>query len=347
LVRQVVEKASYMISKASIMAEATPARRAEDEAHIPVGAKVTWPKGHQFAFTIVDDTDFSTVKNVKPVYDLLASLGMRTTKTAWMFRGKGPAFCEGTTCEDKDYLNWLLSLKSQGFEIAFHNAAPSTSPREQTRLALSRFRQLFGPDKLLFSNHTHCLEDLYWGDNRLSGWRRTVYNLVNLGKRRGISRGHLPGDPLFWGDLCQQEVLYVRNFVFDNLDSLAVCPEQPYHDPQKPFVNFWFTSADGGTINRFLENFTMKKLQRLADGGGLCIAYMHFANGFMDSKEVNAEFQKRMRFLAGLNGWFVPASQALEHLRGGAGTNQRTISPQRLQQLETRWLLEKLFKGTT
>jgi len=306
-----------------------------------------WPNGHKFAFTVVDDTDMATIANVKPVYDLLAALGMKTTKTAWMFRAEGAAKDYGATCEDQEYLDWLLSLQRQGFEIAFHNPAPRTSCREITSLALTRFHELFGAQEILFCNHMVCGENMYWGDARLSGGRRLLYNLATRGKKRSTSRGHVDGDPLFWGDLCQQHVCYVRNFVFDQLDALAVCPEQPYHDPAKPYVNFWFTSADGGTLKRFLKNFTMERLQRLEDAGGLCIAYVHFAYGFVENGTVDLEFRKRMELLAALNGWFVPASRVLDHLRQGAGTSPRSITPEKLRQLERKWLFEKMLKGTT
>jgi hypothetical protein len=308
---------------------------------------ITWPNGHKFAFTVIDDTDGATVARVKPIYDMLARLGMRTTKTAWMFPGEGIPVCGGSTCEDPDYLNWLLDLRAQGFEIGFHNAAPCTSRRELTQVALTRFRKLFGPGEALFCNHTQCLENMYWGDARLSGWRRNLYNLLTLSRRRGISHGHVKGDPRFWGDICQQGVRYVRNFVFDEPDALAVCPEQPYHDPQKPYVNFWFTSTDGGDIKRFLTNLTQGKLRRLAESGGLCITYVHFASGFMCNGMVNPEFQKRMEFLTSLNGWFAPASQILDHLRQGARTQERIIDPSRLRELELKWLFQKLTKGTT
>jgi hypothetical protein len=306
-----------------------------------------WPNGHKFAFTVVDDTDLTTIDNVKPVYDLLAGLGMKTTKTAWMLRGEGPAVLGGATCEEPEYLEWLLSLQRQGFEIALHNVAPCTSRREITSLALAEFHELFGPGKILFCNHASCGENIYWGEARLSGWRRVLYNLATRGRKRDISRGHVVGDPLFWGDLCQQQVRYVRNFVFDELDGLAVCPEQPYHDPTKPYVSFWFTSADGADLKSFLANFTLKELKRLEDGGGLCIAYVHFANGFVQNGNVHPEFRQRMEFLASLHGWFVPASQVLDHLRQGTGPRERAIQPKRLRQLERKWLFEKLLKGTS
>ena len=306
---------------------------------------VVWPNGHEFAFSVVDDTDWATLPRVKPVYDLLLELGIRTTKTVWMFRGEACGLNGGASCEEQEYVQWLLSLQRQGFEIALHNAAPCTSPSEITKLAFARFRQLFSGDELLFCNHTGCQEAIYWGQHRLSGWRQLLYNLATQGKNRDISRGHVDGDPLFWGKLCQERVRYVRNFVFDELDGLAVCPEQPYHDPAKPYVNFWFTSADGSFIKSFLANFTLPKIKRLQEAGGLCIAYVHFARGFVKNGNVHPEFRKRMEYLASLNGWFVPASKVLDHLRQGGGTRERTLPSKRLRELERKWLLKKLLQG--
>ena len=45
-----------------------------------------FPGGARFAFTVMDDTDVATVDNVLPIYRLLESLGMRTTKTVWPVR---------------------------------------------------------------------------------------------------------------------------------------------------------------------------------------------------------------------------------------------------------------------
>lgn len=47
--------------------------------------EMEWLNGKSFAFTIIDDTDEATVANVKPIYDLLAELGIWTTKTVGPF----------------------------------------------------------------------------------------------------------------------------------------------------------------------------------------------------------------------------------------------------------------------
>lgn len=309
--------------------------------------QISWPQGHHFALTIVDDTDYTSVDNVQPVYDLLVHLGMRTTKLVWMFQGESDATVHGSACDDPAYLAWVLSLQQQGFEIGVHNAAPVTSPRERTCQAFERFRALFGCQALIHCNHVGCREGIYWGDARLSEWRRPLYNLLTRGRRRGIFRGHVPDDPLFWGDLCQTHVRYVRNFVFDALNTLAVCPEMPYHDPAKPYVHFWFASTEGPTLRSFLRHFTVRNIDRLAAEGGLCIAYVHFAAGFAPNGQVEPEFRQRLEYIASKDGWFAPASDVLDYLRQDQSPAERIISPTRLRQLELRWLASKLTKGTT
>jgi hypothetical protein len=309
--------------------------------------QISWPQGHTFAFTIFDDTDGATVENVKPVYALLASLGMRTTKSVWVFQGESTAACQGSTCEDPAYLEWVLSLQQHGFEIGLHNAAPVTSRRERTHRALERFRALFGNESLIHCNHSGCLEGIYWGDVRVSGWRRILYNLLTRGQRRAAFRGHIEGDPLFWGDLCQERVRYVRNFVFDELNTLAACPEMPYHDAAKPYVNFWFASTEAPRLSSFLQHFTVRNIDRLVTEGGLCIAYSHFAFEFAPNGQVDPEFRKRLEYIASKDGWFAPVSEVLDYLRNSESCSERIISSTRLWQLETRWLVNKLTKGTT
>ena len=96
-----------------------------------------FPGGARFAFTIFDDTDDGTLENLRPIYDLLASLGMRTTKTVWPFRHEGPsAFYACETLDDPDYREWVLELQEQGFEISWHCASFESSTRDRTSAGL-------------------------------------------------------------------------------------------------------------------------------------------------------------------------------------------------------------------
>jgi hypothetical protein len=306
-------------------------------------AVIEWPEGRRFAFTFCDDTDWATYENVKPIYDFLSELGIRTTKLVWPINGNGPPRNGGETCEDSRYSDWLQSLQDQGFEIALHNVAPTTSPREVVAAGFDRFRDLFGVYPRLHCNHTGCLEDLYWGSARLTGWRRGMYDLWTRGRGKNISKGHIVADPLFWGDICRAHVSYVRNFTFTDLNTLRCCPQMPYHDPARPFVNFWFSATVGSSPNYFQQNFTLPKVQRFIGEGGLCIAYVHFGKFYRDGA-INEHFRRVMEYVASENGWFAPVSEILDYLRRGEDQTTRSITASERRKLELRWLVNKIGK---
>jgi hypothetical protein len=52
-----------------------------------------------------------------------------------------------------------------------------------------------------------------------------------------------------------------------------------------------------------------------------------------------------MERLARRNGWFVPVSELLDYLLRTNGPT--TLTPGTRRKLETRWLWEKLFRGTS
>src|SRR6266853_1400204 len=108
--------------------------------------QLSFPGGARFAFTVIDDTDVATVENVRPIYRLLESLGMRTTKTVWPVRCEEGSrnFSLSETLDDAHYRDFVVDLHARGFEIAFHGATMETSPRDRTARALQRFQALFG-----------------------------------------------------------------------------------------------------------------------------------------------------------------------------------------------------------
>ena len=128
----------------------------------------------------------------------------------------------GVTCEDPQYLNLILSLKQQGFEIALHNVTNHTSSREQTAKGIETFHQLFGHYPYSMANHSGCEESIYWQSARLSGVQRFVYNVLHLrlSSASKESQGHIESSPLFWGDLCKEKIKYVRNFVLGDINTL-------------------------------------------------------------------------------------------------------------------------------
>jgi hypothetical protein len=308
--------------------------------------KITWPEGKRFAFTAFDDTDFATLENVGPVYSLLADCGLRTTKSAWVVAGD-PAAREsgraGETCEDPGQLQWLLELQSQGFEIGWHNASWNGLPRERVLAALDRFNQLFGHYPKTGANHSFR-EGIYWGESRLSSWRRPLYGLMTRFRRRGQYQGHVEGAPYFWGDLCRQRIKYYRNFVYHEMNTLKACPFMPYHDAERPWVNNWFASSDGNRVERFNRCVSEAAQDRLEEEGGACIMYTHFACGFADHGRVEPRFKSLMERLARKNGWFVPVATLLDYLLEINGRREITAAQRR--RLECAWLREKIFTGT-
>src|SRR5438093_4712879 len=164
----------------------------------PLDRKISWPDGKRFAFTIFDDPDSQTLEVAREVYALLKDCGLRTTKAVWPVRGNGIPSDHGSTCDDPGLVPWLKNLQADGFEIGYHNATSHTSTRSETLHGLDRFAELFGHFPQASANHYYCDEGLYWGDSRLTGLNRAVYNLLTRGRNRNRYAGHLPGHAYFW-----------------------------------------------------------------------------------------------------------------------------------------------------
>jgi hypothetical protein len=308
---------------------------------------IAWPGGKRFAFSVFDDTDLSVPGNFEAVYDLLGSLGMRTTKSVWPATGDDLEHrsAHGSTCADPEYLRTVLRLQQLGFEIGYHNSYFRGLPRQRIDEALERFRALFGAYPLSMANHAESTEGIYWGHDRVSGAVRMLYR-VSL-RRFGSNphQGHLPGSPYFWGDLCQQRIRYVRNFVFGEIDTLAACPMMPYHDPLRPFVQAWYAASNGQMLPSCLRLLSERNQDRLEESGGACIVYTHLGAGFQLGQKVNQRFEKLMRRIASKNGWFVPVSTLLDHIRAQRGLV--TLSAAQRRRLEWRWFAHKLVAGRT
>lgn len=305
---------------------------------------VVWPDGKTFAFTVFDDTDLATLDNVPHVYALLEDLGFRTTKSVWPMCGEQPPDVGGSTCADPQYLAWVRSLQKSGFEIAFHGATGYSARREETLLGMERFKELFGDYPSAFANHSHCRESIYWGRYRVSGLNRLGYDLITRSRRgRHDFRGHLEGDPYFWGDVCRDKLKYVRGLVYPEINTLKACPIMPYHDPDRAYVNYWFASSEAAVVTSFNRCLAEAEQDRLEAEGGACIVYTHFAFGFYDRGSLDARFQSLMRRLSRKNGWFVPVSTLLDYLLARQGHREITAAQRRA--FERRWLRHKILNG--
>lgn len=285
--------------------------------------ELNFPGGRRFAFTIMDDTDVSTLANVGPVYRLLEDLGFRTTKTVWPVGcSEGSRnFSDSDTLEDPAYLDFVLGLKTRGFEIAYHGATMESSTRERSARALAIFQEQFGGPPRVYANHALNQEGLYWGVERLDDpVLKALYGLGE-GRHAGYYQGHLPGSPWWWGDLAGQ-ITYARNLTFSCINLRRINPSMPYRDPRRPIVPWWFSASDAEDVHAFNDLIAPAAQDRLEQEGGVCIVATHLGKGFTEAGAVHPETVRLLGRLAAKGGWFVPVGTLLDWLR-----STRQVSP--------------------
>ena len=313
----------------------------------PTYAPVTFPDGKDFAFTIFDDTDASTIENVKPVYDYLYDLGIITTKSVWVLPTNEPDVfvSNGQTLSDPDYVSFVLDLQKKGFEIASHGSRGGSTKHPEIQIAIERFKEIVGHYPHTHANHFRNRDNLYHGANRLEIWPlKDLYHLITR-RDKDYFVGHIRESEYFWGDIAQKHVTYVRNFTYKDINTLKVNPSMPYHDPKKPYVNFWFSSSDGRNVKFFNQLLSKENLDRLEREGGVCIVYTHFANGFVSDTLLNRTTVERLQDLASRNGYFAPVNETLDYLKLHHSRGRNLSWRERLT-MEIRWILEKIIHGT-
>jgi hypothetical protein len=298
---------------------------------------VTFPGGRPFAFTILDDTDVATVENVAPVYRLLETLGMRTTKTVWPLACPEGSrdFASSETLEDPAYLDFVLDLRARGFEITWHGATMESSLRWRTEQGLERFRALFGEYPRIHANHALNRENLYWGAERVDVPLLKALVQRTLPTAPGWYQGHREGSPFAWGDLCERHVDYVRNLTFDEANLFRVNPSMPYHDPTRPCVRWWFSCSDAENAAEFSRLLRREAQDRLVDEGGCCIVATHLGKGFAPGGRLDRLVARRLEALAARGGWFVPVGELLDFLRARRST--ATLDPAEWERMQWRW----------
>ncbi len=287
-----------------------------------------FPQNKQFALTIIDDTDGAEIQNIKPVYDFLDQLGLRTTKTVWVYPSKDKF--KGSSLADYRYRQFIKKLQKQGFEIALHGVGSGEFRRKEIIEGLKTFQKFFGFPKIQI-NHGQNPDNLYWGIKR--------FQLFRPFWRLGQFKGDQKSSDYFWGDLSRKQIKYVRNFTFRDINTLKSDPLMPYQDKSKPDVNYWFSSADGAEIEKFNQLTRPENVNRLKKEGGASIIYTHFASGFVKNGRLNRDFQNNLKYLARQDGWFVPAGELLDHLLKTRKPQQPTKNE--LIKMELKWFLDK------
>jgi hypothetical protein len=119
----------------------------------------------------------------------------------------------------------------------------------------------------------------------------------------------------------------------------------PYYDPLRPYVQAWFAASNGQILPDCWKLLTERNQDRLEASGGACILYTHFGSGFQQGHTVEKRFAQLLRRIAGKNGWFVPVSTLLDHIRSQRGLV--TLTSAQRHRLEWRWFAHKLVAGST
>jgi hypothetical protein len=290
-----------------------------------------FPEGKDFAVSFIDDTDLSTRENTQPVYEILNSLNIKGTKTVWVFKQKRTsAFRKkdeksfisyvGTesTLEDKDYLDFVLGLQKRGFEIALHGVAAGNSYRPEIIEGINIFKSIFGSYPNINIFHEKNIENLYAGNCKLDFWPLKLLEKIT---DNSDYQGHIQGSPYFWGDVAKGTIKYMRLpfHTISEVNTLKVNPSMPFHDPQRPYVNYWFASSDGSDCQRFNKLLSDANIKKLERENGVCLIYTHFAKGFCYKKngryELNREFVNVISNLGRYtNVWCPTASELLDRL---------------------------------
>jgi len=268
---------------------------------------------------IVDDSDLATLARIRPVYEVLDRYGVRTTKTVWVFPTNDPSNVtnQGDSLADPEYRKFISELQSKGFEIALHGVRGGSSRRAEVVAGLDEFKRILGHDPAIHVNHSVNRDNVYWGAARWSvPPLRWVYS---LGSERKFD-GEDPRSPYYWSDQLRTRVKYVNQFTFGEINLLDVTPSIPYRLANRPDVSFWFSTADGENLDRFVELLNPVNLDRLEREGGFCLVYTHMGAGsFNEGSGVDPRFESRIKDIASRDGWFAPASELLDYLQRQPG----------------------------
>ena len=295
-----------------------------------------YPSGLNFAFTITDDPDSGTLEKIKPVYDYLSDVGLRTTVAVFIFKAnrtngepdRTSKYSPGDSCERQDYLKYIKELQKRGFEIAIHGASWGNDKRGRTIKGYESFFNYFGKYPKIYINHKQNLENVYWGSKVAPDPITEKLLKTALPKARINYSGEIETSDYFWGDILKEKTKYVRMFGTENINTLSFNPSMPYHDTKKPYVNYWFSFSNGNGVNGFTKLLSEKNIDKLVKQRGSCILYTHFGHNFSEKGVINEKVKKSIDMVVSKKqGWFVTASELLDRLL--AIKNLRVISDDR------------------
>ncbi|GLI51895.1 hypothetical protein TSYNTROOL_19810 [Tepidanaerobacter syntrophicus] len=180
------------------------------------------------------------------------------------------------------------------------------------------------------------------GKRKVSIFLRSIIKLAYWKKR--AFHGSNTESKYFWGDICKEKIKYIRNYTFNDINTLKIDPLMPYIDKSKEqYSNYWFSLSDGHTIEEFNALLSKENIDKLEDEGGACIVYTHFASNFVDNQgRLNKDFVKNIKYLSSKNCWFIPASTLLDYLL--SQKQKHYASKMYLMKLDFKWVFDRIIK---
>jgi len=301
------------------------------------------PDGKDFIFSIFDDTDVSTLDNIRPVYDYLTELGIYTTKSVWPMEcaQQNSNYKGSHTLQDKEYAAYVKELARRGFEIAYHGASMESSPRAVIIESLRQFRQILGFSPRTYASHACNRENIYWGDNRFNfSVFRFLYRMLNPRKDNFYSGNNLQSQ-YFWADICRETFDYVRTFTFNDINLLNIS-RFPYTVKNRPCFNKCFLTSSADNVKEFNRLLSEVNQEKLQVEKGVCIITTHFGKGFTRNNKLDSTTKILLKRLADKNGYFAPVCNVMDYLTSIFGSYQ--IKNWELFVLEYRWFLDTFYR---
>lgn len=309
-------------------------------------------KQNQFYYTIVDDTDDSTLENTKPIYDFLFEKGIKITKTVWVYPPRDE-HSKGDSLQRPEYLNFIKELKDRGFEIGLHNVGSGNYKRSEILAGLEEFKEKLGDYPKIHINHSYNQDSIYGGFKRFN-WPFNFLVKRMYPQYAGVFQGETEGSDYFWGDVHKKIIRFSRNHEFSGLNTAKHDKYMPYTDPKRSkYSNYWFSATFAPNQWVFNHVVTPQKIDKLEKQGGIGIVYTHLGY-FMRDGKIDRGFKDRIEYLANKkNGSFIPVSEILDTIvqdRIQKGELPYPVLPwwqksrMEFQHLLTRLLFRKIVK---
>jgi len=267
----------------------------------------------KFTFSIIDDTDDSTLENTKPIYDLLYEKGIFITKTIWVYPPRDKP-SKGDSLQRPEYLNFIRDLKNKGFEIGLHNVGSGDYKRKEVLEGLEEFKEKLGEYPKIHINHSYNPDSIYGGNKRFN-WPFNYIVRKLYPQYAGVFKGEEEESEYFWGDKHKEIIKFNRNHEISNLNTTKFDKHMPYIDPKRNrYSNYWFSATFAPNQLVFNHLINEKSIKQLETENGTCILFTHLGY-YMTNGEIDKGFIERINMLANnKNGIYKPVSEVLESI---------------------------------